>query len=125
MCPRERRSRRQCRDFQRGTIRFPQVNQLQQIIGKNDAADGHGEDEQRIEHVGMPADPVALARRDLERGIDVAARIIVPIDPFGDAQFAIQENQHVGMDELPARLPVLKPDRLEQRRDIFLGRSSD
>ena len=38
--------------------------QLQQVIRKSDAADGGGEKQQRIKHVRMPADPVALAGRD-------------------------------------------------------------
>ncbi len=45
----------------------------------------------------MLADPVALARRDFQRKIDIATRVVRAVDPFSDAQVRIEKDQKVWM----------------------------
>jgi len=60
--------------------------QLREVIAECDAKEGTGEEQEGVKPLGVSADPIASAGSDFQGKIDIAAGIIGPINPPGDAE---------------------------------------
>ena len=70
---------------------------------ERDAEDGPGEKQNGVERFGMLGEPRGIAGSNAESRIGLFARVVGPVNPMGDAEFAVEKKDHVWVGEFRAR----------------------
>jgi hypothetical protein len=99
--------------------------ELRQVITKRYAEQRTGEEKDRVEPLGVTAEPIGFAGSNAQGIIDIASGITSAVDPAGEAEIGVEKEDHVGMGELGASFADLETDRVEERVDVWLGGGTD
>ena len=102
-----------------------QNSKLRQVIDERDAEYRACKEQQRIQPLGMLADPIALACCDFQCTIDVVTRVIRSVNPFCDPKFGIEKENNIRVRKLCSRPAILKSDRFKKRVNVLPTSSAD